>query len=623
MLETVSRVGLDHEPGYRREYVSRSDIAHFIRRNFLSVLVPLFGGLLVALLYVLLVAPTFTARTQLLIDPKTPQALRDGLGEASLALDSSQVESQIAVLRSSEVALAVIARLKLMDEPEFQPGRKPTEASPISDLERRTAALGRFDGQLDVRRVGISYAIDISFTARKPELAAAVANATAEAYLQELFDTRARSAKVASEWLEERVTQLRRQMNNAARRVQEFRASQDYRIVRKQSPQAPDPLAPPAAPAAQAPGGEPVTLDELETTAQTYRKIYESFYQAFAEAVQRESYPISNARVISKASVPLSKSNPKTMLVLALGGLVGLLSGLGIAFVRHSLERVVRSPQQVREEIGLDCLGLVPTVGVGLSEPLPVRAHRAFKRMIGRTDDNEPGAAYTAAIDNPFSPYSEGLKRVRTNIALAGKTRPMSCVGITSSLPEEGKTTTAANLAALYAVAGARTLLIDGDARKATLSRRLAPLAEAGVLQVLQGACELDDAVVQISHGGYDLMPVATKHDHFDEAGAMASEQMGELLRKARDAYQIVIVDLPPLRSVAEALPVCGFVDGVVIVSEWEETPLPELADVVHSLRKAQANIVGTVITKVNVEAGGSYVQSGLAYGYGGFGRDG
>ena len=326
MLDHTSRQKRRNESSLsRREYVTRSDIAHFVRRNAATIVGSILVSIAAAALYVLLAQPLFTARVQLLIDPKLPQPLRESPSEQSYYLDSPQVDSQIAVLRSEELALAVIKKLGLLEDPEYQ-----VVNAVRSEAERNRVAIARFEDSLDVRRIGISYAIDIFYTARVPEKAARIANAIAEAYLQSLLDTRAAAAKVGSEWLEERVRQLSGQMNDAARRVQEFKASQDYRIMKK-SDRPVEPSGHETPPAAE----EPATLDELEATAQTYRKIYESFYQAFTETVQRESYPVTNARIISQATIPAGKSHPKTKLILALGALVGTLAGCGIALVRH------------------------------------------------------------------------------------------------------------------------------------------------------------------------------------------------------------------------------------------------------------------------------------------------
>ena len=143
---------------------------------------------------------------QLLIDPKLPQPLRESPSEPSFFVDSPQVESQIAILRSEELALTVIKKLGLFEAPE-QSGLarmfQRNENAVRSEDERKRVAIARFENGLDVRRVGVSYAIDIFYTGPVPDEAARIANATAEAYLQSLLDTRAAAAKVGGEWLEE------------------------------------------------------------------------------------------------------------------------------------------------------------------------------------------------------------------------------------------------------------------------------------------------------------------------------------------------------------------------------------------------------------------------------------
>ena len=597
MLDLTSQPAApEREHAYlRQEYVTRSDIAHFVRRNASTIVGSILVSLAAAALYVLLAQPLFTARVQLLIDPKLPQPLRESPSEPSFLVDSPQVESQIAVLRSEELALTVIKKLRLFEAPD----------AVRSGDERKRVAIARFEDGLDVRRVGVSYAIDIFYTGPVPEEAARIANATAEAYLQSLLDTRAAAAKVGGEWLEERVRQLRAQMNAAARRAQEFKASQDYRILKK-SDRSVEPSGHEPPRAAEEPS---TTLDELEATAQTYRKIYESFYQAFTETVQRESYPVSNARIISEATIPGTKSYPKTMLILAFAALVGSMAGFGIALIRHSLDDSVRSSQQVREKVGLECLGLVPQLGVSSREPFLLRAkrfvtHLAVTHLIGRPAAASDNAyAFSAVIDNPFSPFSDGVKRVKAAVRLISKRSTLQCIGITSASPGEGKTTIAANLAAQFAVSGVRTLLVDADVRHATISRQLAPCAKQGILEAIKDESTLPHSVVPVHSMGIDLLPVAIKTDTAEAGDLLASERMSALLNRLRETYAIIIVDLPPLRVVAKSLAVSALVDGVIVIAEWEVTPFHALAEVYHSLRKAQADVIGAVITKVNINA--------------------
>jgi uncharacterized protein involved in exopolysaccharide biosynthesis len=135
-----------------------------------------------------------------------------------------------------------------------------------------------------------------------------IVNEITRSYIQSLIDVRADTARAASEWLEERLEQLRLQMNSAAERAQKFRANE-----------------------------ESASLEELQLTAETYRKAYQNFFSAFTEAVQRESYPVSNIRVISQAVTPLERHSPKALFVFGFALVLGSAAGLFLAIARENL----------------------------------------------------------------------------------------------------------------------------------------------------------------------------------------------------------------------------------------------------------------------------------------------
>jgi uncharacterized protein involved in exopolysaccharide biosynthesis len=248
----------------------------------------------------------------LLLDPKLPQIFREA-SDLGLAVDTGQIETHMVVLRSRAIALSVVDRLELWKTPEFQ---RPNGqgllsrllARPKSAADPRQAAADIFLEHLSVQREGISQVINVSFSSRSAEAAAQIANETVDAYMQYLIDARADSAKSASEWLEERLRQLSLQMNAAAKRAQNFRASD-----------------------------ESATMEELQLSAETYRKTYQDFFSAFTEAVQRESYPVSTVRVVSLAVPPQQPSWPKALLLFGAALLIGLAGGLLLAIIRESI----------------------------------------------------------------------------------------------------------------------------------------------------------------------------------------------------------------------------------------------------------------------------------------------
>jgi uncharacterized protein involved in exopolysaccharide biosynthesis len=193
----------------RRENVNFADVGAlaarrgavlFSRGNLKTILVGGFVGLGVALLYLLFAQPIYTARAQLLVDLKLPQFLQGSSAEAGYGLDASQLESHIVLLQSERVATAVINKLGLLKDKEFQSGSGPlswlTEPHPAAGEELQYA-IERFENRLQVRRLGISYAVEVAFSSEDAAKAASIANATTEAYLQSLVEFRAEAARVA------------------------------------------------------------------------------------------------------------------------------------------------------------------------------------------------------------------------------------------------------------------------------------------------------------------------------------------------------------------------------------------------------------------------------------------
>jgi uncharacterized protein involved in exopolysaccharide biosynthesis len=329
------------------ELLSLADIATFLRRYFRLIVVSTILAVAIAAALALAATPIYTARAQVLIDPRITQIQREQLGELSLPLDTAQMESQLTLLRSEGIAKAVIASLNLTEDPDFQAKtsswwpaalrlQRAPPTAPTDSNELREAIL-RFQANLDVSRVGISYGIDIAFASTDPEKAARIANKIAMVYVQDQIETRRLAAQAGSLWLEDKITLLRRKMNAAARTTQEFKASRDYRLLPNRSPEAGVGAKP------EIPKDAGITLEELESTAQTYRKLYESYLQAYTEALQRDSYPVSNARVISQALPPTGKSHPKTQLILALAALIGALLGVATAVIHNGLGGRIRA----------------------------------------------------------------------------------------------------------------------------------------------------------------------------------------------------------------------------------------------------------------------------------------
>ncbi len=315
---------MNHPPYFEPVHQAAPRAPRMRRAGSLRGVVPLLarhavliaGAVIVALavgaVYFVMTPNTYRAQAQLLLDPKLPEIFREA-SDLGLNVDTGQIETHMVVLKSRQIALAVVTRLGLDKDPEFQkrpmwPGLSTIFGAPRSvQADPLQTAADIFLDNLRIDREGISQVINVSYYARSREKAALLANATTEAYIQYLIDVRAETARSASAWLEERLQQLRLEMNAAAKRAQNFRAS-----------------------------SESASLEELQLSAETYRKVYQDFYSAFTEAVQRESYPVSTLRVISEATPPVGPFAPNLVLVFGSAVLIGLALGLLLALLRES-----------------------------------------------------------------------------------------------------------------------------------------------------------------------------------------------------------------------------------------------------------------------------------------------
>jgi len=589
-------------------------LRQFVQRYFWQTVLTTFVGMVLAVIYALTATPVYTARAQVLIETEGREQPTLRIAESRLALDTPQVESQLALVRSEQIAEKVARRFNLDVDPRegvhhaplagvtaWVKGLLPTTQSneppgDEADVERQKlrSAITTIHANMDVRRIGVSHVLEIEYNSPSPTHAAKMTNAIAAAYVEDRRLTRAQAAQRGSEWLEARIDELRIQMNLAALAVQEFRARRDYRIIGRDaaSGQA-------AGEVAENKKAAPPTLEELRSRADTYREIYESYLQAYTESVQRQSYPVTNARVITEASEPKHKTAPRRAFILVGGIVLGGMFGIGLALMRTALDYRVSTPNQLREELGVECLGVVPRQDMRVRGTPKERIIRLVREISGFPEDDDDDRRLREVADIPMSRFSRGIKNIRTAMSVSTKGEAVQVIGITSSVPREGKTTFAGNLATLQAQAGARTLLIDADIHNPSLTRAVAPDCTSGLLEVLAGEVTWQDTVVAGHSPFPDILPLHLENNDYDVGGALKTDSLLELFAELRESYELIVVDLPPLHPVAEALAVGPITDAVVLVAEWEVTPMPALANSVSQLRRADVRLLGVILTKV------------------------
>lgn len=305
-----------------------------------------------------------------------------------------------------------------------------------------------------------------------------------------------------------------------------------------------------------------VTMLELESSAETLRNLYNSFLQKFNEMhqVQAHPIPVQDARIITRAAPPLHKNSKKTFAVLGGSLALGLLLGLGAAFARELTDDVFRTPEQVKTATNIYST-LFPTV-----EALPEQTGQPHGASV-------PGLLEEHVLDAPYSRFAEAARNVSALITAARRMRGEKVVCIVSSVAKEGKTTVAANLATLIAsTSKSRVLIIDGDLHRRTLSARLAPDAVVGLIEALDDPQRLTSYVTQRERTGLHVLPCLLPARIPNAAELLGSRQMELLLETARAAYDLVIVEVAPIMSVADVKMIERCIDSFVFVIEWGKT---------------------------------------------------
>jgi succinoglycan biosynthesis transport protein ExoP len=207
--------------------------------------------------------------------------------------------------------------------------------------------------------------------------------------------------------------------------------------------------------------------------------------------------------------------------------------------------------------------------------------------------------ALDTVVTMPFSSFSFGIKKLKAAVSIAGRNNRLQCIGITSALPGEGKTTIAANLAALFAQSGTNTLLIDGDLMNASLSKALAPSAKLGLLEAIKGDAALNRCIVRPENASFDLLPVADCCQNPANDGILGSDAVRTLINDVKEKYELVLVEMPPLTANLDALSMGSMLDGTLLVVQWSKTPSPTVLETTYLLRNAHVDMLGVVLNMV------------------------
>lgn len=335
-----------------------------------------------------------------------------------------------------------------------------------------------------------------------------------------------------------------------------------------------------------------VQAKEYDRTANAYDALYTSLLQRYTDAVNQQSFPIATAQVISRAVKPGAPSSPRRFVTLILGLIAGAGLGVVAAFTRDATDQSLRHAGQV-ERLGVPCYAMLPVLE---REPDFKRRRLALSSSTSAPSRHASDKLKVEfLLHDPASLFAQAVQTIKTQLVMAGFAQDNRVIGLTSERSGEGKSTIAANLALLFSHPDRRTLLIDADIFNPTLSRLLDVPAGMGLSDVLTGRCSFDDALVELAGSHLTVLTGGQSVAHADLLG---SHHMRELLDAARQRFDRVIVDLPPVGEVVSTREVTPFLDGTVLVATWRKTQVSALGDTLKVFEFDRSKVFGVVLNK-------------------------
>jgi succinoglycan biosynthesis transport protein ExoP len=345
-----------------------------------------------------------------------------------------------------------------------------------------------------------------------------------------------------------------------------------------------------------------LTIRELDSRAKGLRNLYETFLQRYMGSVQQGTFPISETRVIYPASPPQSKSKPKTTLVMALGVIGGLALGIGLGLLRDLMDRVFRTSAQIEGALELPCLSLVPLLR-GLKPPKQTTRSQQADEDLRRRFISTHSAIHHSVIGMPLSRFTEAIRSIKLAIDLTPNKTSNQVIGITSALPNEGKTTIAATLAQLIGHSGKKVIIVDCDLRNPSLSASLAPNAAMGIMEVINGTRSLEETVWRDPKTNLVFLPAVRRGPLIHTSEILSAEAMCKLFDRLRATYDYIIVDLPPLAPLVDVRVTSPLIDCFILVVEWGRTKIDVVQHALHTAPNIYECLIGAVLNKTDIKA--------------------
>ncbi len=355
-----------------------------------------------------------------------------------------------------------------------------------------------------------------------------------------------------------------------------------------------------------------IEYSRLTREQENHSKLYGLVLERTTETQLTQMLRTTHVRPVDLAVAPHRPVSPVMATNAAFGLGAGVVLGLGIALLLSRLDRRVKTVREA-EEVGLTVLGVVPRIPAEVA-PTPAPASRRR-----RGEPTKASAADTIVHTHPMSSTAENCRTIRTNLMFMAGDEPLRTLAVTSGSPQEGKTTVAANLAISIAQSGKRVLVVDTDMRRPRLHRAFGLSGRIGLTSILVGDAKIEDAAQESFVPNVHVLACGPIPPNPSEL--LHRERFQHFVRDARDSYDFVLFDSPPLGPVTDAAVLAPQVDGVLIVVKAQQTTRDSVIAVLRQLSDVGAKIAGGVINGFDprhsrYETGGAYYYRREGYYY-------
>lgn len=315
-----------------------------------------------------------------------------------------------------------------------------------------------------------------------------------------------------------------------------------------------------------------VKLQELQREAQANRILYEAMLNRYKETSVSQDIQQPDATIIAKADVPLRPSFPNKSLFILMATLASPCLGVALALFAERLDNSFRTGAQVEEDTGIHGVGMLP--------------------KFSRTARDE-------LIRNPYSPFSESIRTIRSTINLPDMEQRPRILLVTSAAPAEGKSTAALALARASSQAGVSTLLLDCDWRRPSLHTIMGMRNSVSLLDMFQGKATIEDLIQTEAATGLSF--IAGRQEIQNPNDVLGARDMKIFLNRALTRYELIVLDSPPVMAASDALILSRLADATLFVVRWGATRRQVVVNAIRMLQKAEAKFAGVVISRVDV----------------------